>query len=370
MCHDNDFSDIAKVLVIPTYDEIMADATPEPPGNFQTVLEAHWMPFGPRRLIDTHFRLLREDMLHGQRRVSASSAIDVNIFDRLSVRVVFQPPHQLKGRTAKARREFWTLSDRLMVSGLVALVLEGSKAEGLVVVLGTVMERDVNKLTADNAEVLDHRADGVGRFYMVEAKKIMFESYRPILKALQTLMPESLPFMSAQKVPGSASTARPARHDGKTMEVAPALYAQVPDFRLDLTNPLNKRRADDAGTKLWLDPKDATSRRDAVKELARNSRMDTSQAESLVGAVSSELSCIQGVPSFIFQLFSLQQNHLNPYHLTYLHRTTVLKGQLMDAGYKNVARLGGRSQDESIQAVTWRRKNQSECSGSACWKGG
>jgi hypothetical protein len=47
--------------------EILSKMPPALPGNHQLVPSAHWLEIGPHRLLDTHFRLLREDMLRSFR---------------------------------------------------------------------------------------------------------------------------------------------------------------------------------------------------------------------------------------------------------------------------------------------------------------
>ncbi|KAJ1497256.1 hypothetical protein HMI55_005605 [Coelomomyces lativittatus] len=60
--HDNDFSDFKKIRIIPTMQEILYPHLPTLPGNQQSIPYAHWLEPGPLRLLDTHFRLLRQDM--------------------------------------------------------------------------------------------------------------------------------------------------------------------------------------------------------------------------------------------------------------------------------------------------------------------
>ncbi|KAJ1498510.1 hypothetical protein HMI54_012616, partial [Coelomomyces lativittatus] len=59
--HDNDFSDFKKIRIIPTMQEILYPHLPTLPGNQQSIPYAHWLEPGPLRLLDTHFRLLRQD---------------------------------------------------------------------------------------------------------------------------------------------------------------------------------------------------------------------------------------------------------------------------------------------------------------------
>ncbi|CAG8837001.1 2702_t:CDS:2, partial [Racocetra persica] len=60
--HDNDFSEISKISIIPTKNEVLCDRDPFlPTTNMDDSL--HHLPKGAERLLDTQFRLLREDMM-------------------------------------------------------------------------------------------------------------------------------------------------------------------------------------------------------------------------------------------------------------------------------------------------------------------
>ncbi|PKY55180.1 P-loop containing nucleoside triphosphate hydrolase protein [Rhizophagus irregularis] len=60
--HDNDFVEIDKISIIPTREEILCERKPFLPSTLPDSL--HFLPYGVSRLLDTQFRLLREDMLN------------------------------------------------------------------------------------------------------------------------------------------------------------------------------------------------------------------------------------------------------------------------------------------------------------------
>jgi hypothetical protein len=60
--HDNDFVEIANISIIPTNEEILCERPPFLPATLRRSL--HFLPDGPKRLFDTQFRLLREDLLN------------------------------------------------------------------------------------------------------------------------------------------------------------------------------------------------------------------------------------------------------------------------------------------------------------------
>ena len=87
--HDNDKCDIVQIRIIPTMREICCLESPALPGNFLYEENAHWLPSGPQRLLDTHFRILREDMIRGIRKgiqfllASLDSDVDFMVNGRL-----------------------------------------------------------------------------------------------------------------------------------------------------------------------------------------------------------------------------------------------------------------------------------------------
>src|SRR6266542_4411120 len=60
--HDNDFKEISKISIIPTKEEILCDRMPFLPSSLPDA--PHFLPDGAAKLLDTQFRLLREDMLN------------------------------------------------------------------------------------------------------------------------------------------------------------------------------------------------------------------------------------------------------------------------------------------------------------------
>ncbi|CAG8518815.1 4362_t:CDS:10 [Funneliformis mosseae] len=60
--HDNDFEEISEISIIPTIEEILCDRRPFLP--FSHPDAPHFLPNGAAKLLDTHFRLLREDLLN------------------------------------------------------------------------------------------------------------------------------------------------------------------------------------------------------------------------------------------------------------------------------------------------------------------
>ncbi|CAG8568516.1 1267_t:CDS:10 [Funneliformis mosseae] len=198
--HDNDFKDISEMSIIPTEDEILCDRRPFLPSVLPDTL--HFLPDGAERLLDTQFRLLREDMLNpiregiknflyalsdnntgvnrGNDDKSAKELMkiqkdggkfkyengDIQIYVRIQfVEIVcdrrnglvctlrFDPKYR-KAKNEKERKEFWEKSKRLMNGSLVCLLLPKSN-KGYSLYFGVVISRNDKSLAknADYAEI-------------------------------------------------------------------------------------------------------------------------------------------------------------------------------------------------------------------------
>jgi hypothetical protein len=73
-------------------------------------------------------------------------------------------------------------------------------------------------------DVSSSKAPSKSLNYLIEANKVLFEVYKPILKALQTADPALLPFQDY-----ICPTLPPAEH----VDVRPPAYARPPGFRFD-----------------------------------------------------------------------------------------------------------------------------------------
>ncbi|CAI5718792.1 unnamed protein product [Peronospora effusa] len=201
--HDNDRADIADIQLLPTTEECLSREPPLLPGNFPFHNNAHWLPPGPERWVDTHFRLYREDfcwtirsslqdlhhrLLDNQGNLAAGRLRDANVdynvysivetdmplkhtfrrdergdsprfFERhgLCVDVRFKQPSvaDLTGRAEpseqQSRKHLWEKTGRLPFHGMVALVtyMDGK----LQMVFCQIVERDLERLVEDVVEV-------------------------------------------------------------------------------------------------------------------------------------------------------------------------------------------------------------------------
>ncbi|CAB4484431.1 unnamed protein product [Rhizophagus irregularis] len=170
--HDNDFEEVSNILIIPTNKEILCDRSPFLPSTLHNSL--HFLPDGPARLLDTQFRLLREDLLNpirgglsnlltallqeyhsstndiklskelkkiqdGGGRFSYNNGVNENgdlqvytnirfaniICDKrkgFACTIRFTPP-RISAKNARGRREYWERSKRLLTGSLITLIL-------------------------------------------------------------------------------------------------------------------------------------------------------------------------------------------------------------------------------------------------------
>ncbi|GBC05064.1 hypothetical protein RclHR1_00600027 [Rhizophagus clarus] len=169
--HDNDFVEISEISIIPTNEEILCERPPFLPSSLRDSL--HFLPDGAARLLDTQFRLLREDLLNpirgglsnllaalSQEYTSSNSDVklskefkkiqdeggrfsynngdengDLQVYTNiqfvnitcdkrkgLACTIRFTPP-KIDAKDKLGRKVFWEKSKRLLYSSLVILIL-------------------------------------------------------------------------------------------------------------------------------------------------------------------------------------------------------------------------------------------------------
>ena len=170
--HDNDFIEIEKISIIPTNEEILCERQPFLPSSIHSSL--HFLPDGAARLLDTQFRLLREDLLNPIRngisnlltallQENSSTTSDIKLSKELkkiqegggrfaynngssengdlqvytniqfaniacnrrkgfACTIRFTPP-RTSAKTVRQRREYWERSKKLMTGSLITLIL-------------------------------------------------------------------------------------------------------------------------------------------------------------------------------------------------------------------------------------------------------
>lgn len=216
---------------------------------------------------------------------------------------VTTPPGRARAAQGGARVAFWkgVSGKRLMQGGLVALVWQ--KTTGISVHLGTVASSNVEltdhvKSDGDRvkmrvvffdsniqlcilSELRSKRSSSDDIKVLVESP-VLYEAIRPFLEALKT-EPEILPF-SRYLVFHPFNFLR-------TCNIDPPKYARLPGFNFQLSSLFNpEAEVDD----LRMSVSDKGSVDSARAELRRASRLDPSQADAVIAALTRELVLIQG----------------------------------------------------------------------------
>ena len=213
------------------------------------------------------------------------------------------PPGRARASQAKSRATFWESmsSKRLMQGGLVGLVWQ--RGETVEVHLGTIASslKDLTESAKQKADRVDLRLSffspevelrilqelrtpmkqRTSTKLLIEAT-VMFESVRPFLEALR-VEPESVPF--------SRYLVHHPPEFYRTLQISPPAYARLPDFSFQLASLFPP----ESGVEdLKLTPSDPVSILNAREVLKRSSRLDPSQADAMVDALTREVSLIQG----------------------------------------------------------------------------
>ena len=124
--------------------------------------------------------------------------------------------------------------------------------------------------------------NGLTPHYLVESNKVLFETYRPILAALQDMDLATIPF-TKYICPSTLPT--------EDVVVDAPLYTKSPVFRFNL-NAIAAKGAPD----ILLNVNDAGSIRQCRQLIQTHSTLDARQSDALIGALTSECTYIQGPP--------------------------------------------------------------------------
>ncbi|KAG0698145.1 hypothetical protein DFH29DRAFT_943008 [Suillus ampliporus] len=409
--HDNDLEDIYDIRIAPTHEELMSHIPPFLPVNFFGA--PHPAPMeSMQRLLDIQFRLLREELTAPLRKAVQLIHDDLKIQPRKKTKlaellknkggryrgqadtqdslmfnvytgvdfvslvpdwrgisasvIVDTPPGRARSSNSHMRTSFWEgmSGKRLFQGGLIALMWQSGN--DVAVHLGVIanslkdltehVKRDPDRVKLRIVffdtklelrilqELRNPHSSGQDLKLLVESP-VMFEAIRPFLEALK-VEPELVPF----------SRYLVHRPQGflNTCKVDPPRYATMPGFAFNLSCLFpDKTDVED----LTLSVTDPQSIENARAELRRSSRLDPSQADAVVDALTREMALIQGPPgtgkSFtgVELLRVLRANDVGPILMIAFtnHALDHMLGSVLDADItKKIIRLGSRSADERI----------------------
>ncbi|CAG8665908.1 19931_t:CDS:10, partial [Gigaspora rosea] len=301
--HNNDFKEISRIKIIPTKEEVLCDRYPFlPTTNIDDSM--HYLPKGAERLLDSQFRLLREDMLcpirivienfikfisesaknkakikrlqeHGGRHKYESKegmeGGDLNVYANVHFSVV-----KVENRR-EDRLQYWDKSKKLLTGSLVCLLWpseNSSPNDGLQFSLffGTVVLRDEDLLSQNQNIAFIDISFIDSEIYQIALKEINKKNFNDsseqktgcfmvesigvsnfhVLKTLQKKSPSNLPFekyLAPQITENSSVTA-----------VDPPTYTRAPGFK-----------------QLLLNVADTYSHETVIKNLQESSSLDNTQ---------------------------------------------------------------------------------------------
>ncbi|KAF9106328.1 hypothetical protein BGX27_009209 [Mortierella sp. AM989] len=412
--HDNDHDDISLIKVLPTRDEITSVRPPFLPSN--GIADApHFLPPGWKRQLDIHFRLYREDMLDPLRRgISAflnvlektekgdegallqkrelkrlvGSDVSLDVYGDVkfhgmdcsknaggAIEISFAQPFRLTGMNQKRRKDFWERSKRRLTQGSLICIVSradnhtNSSADSFQMMLGAITRRDADALSMDETRAHLHISltdpdqyirmlnsatqPGDHQCFLVESMGGFFESYKPILKSLQSK------FNLAVALPFGKYLA-PTRDEIETMRnaaeivVDPPEYAHVLGFKYGLSVLLG-------GRPCILDITDRQSITMAEQMIQRYSNIDETQAKALIHTLSREVALISGPPGTgktkigVDLIRVLLHNKIIMDCVPILcicytnHALDQFLEHLLDSGITDIVRVGARSKSTRLE---------------------
>lgn len=418
--HDNDHENIRDIKILPTALEIQSHRqeylpSKDPSRNHQSGLEG---------LLDRQFRLLREDTIgqlrdavrmevesftrptsaqlvpkrenQGARKIVYQNVcpVQLRIDKRKGFQIVidFDQPAVLRNKSAKQRENWWRDSKQLLVGALVCLV--SSQGQTIFfsvsdqtptplpqtqpnnnnpahdhkdqsqrmrdelpnlfnhVSRATLTVSMVEYCPNDVCWIIDHLGKrGQSRRCLVEFPGILLPAFRPTLEALQRMSRTlDLPF---------AEFIAPESQISGDADVRPPLYTQKPGFAFDLESLA-------LGSPLKFRPGNPFD----FEKLNTASRLDRTQQNSLVHALSRGLALIQGPPGTgksytgIAIIKTLLENrakaNIGPIICVCYtnHALDQLLEHLIQDGVEQVIRLGSRSKSELLRDLNLRHVTQ------------
>ncbi|CAG8442461.1 13677_t:CDS:10 [Ambispora gerdemannii] len=352
--HDNDFTEISKISIIPTQNEIIS-ATREPFLPFCDPNSLHFLPDGVERLLDTNFRLLREDMLNPIRlgiinfleylsedankegkksRVSLSEngrfkfengmdngdLIVYNnvqftdiIVDRrrgFSTRVSFSAPNIKGSKSKKERIEYWSKAKRLMNGSLVCLLwpiaTKSNDNDNKIthkLFFGTVVNRDEERLAKDenwieiDINFIDHSvypialADIAKRGY----SNLNIDAGKYIVESTGVYLESYYHVLKRLQStnPSEFPFERYLTPSESHQVISPPLYARAPQHEFILSRT---KKCKHVPNQISLKVNEPNSQQLCMKQLKEAGHVDETQAKAIVESLSREIALIEGPP--------------------------------------------------------------------------
>ncbi|KAF8467382.1 hypothetical protein BDZ91DRAFT_145083 [Kalaharituber pfeilii] len=352
--HDNDKASIAEIQILPTPEEILCITRSEYVPLKDYDAEVHHLPPGISRILDTQFRLLREDT-SGQLRDAVrflNHSLATNpkknpkqqngtqtiiypnvvlerfksgVHNGLEVDVTFDQPPRVQRMKKDARKNWWRNCRYLQIGALLCFVherdfifltvtdrkvderprrpilTEDSPADDLASHPTRIMvtmklvntSTDIRSLVTHYRRQFKARQGNYAMPYLVEFPGLLFASFDPILKVLQNMQSlGEIPFRNLIAPEGNEANQHPDADpaNGRNIRVPPPLYLSRRSVTLDLS-VITSSPTDYAGRLSH-----SVTRPCTLEALEASTTLDKGQCEALLAALSRELTLIQGPP--------------------------------------------------------------------------
>ncbi|CAG8682106.1 24657_t:CDS:10, partial [Gigaspora margarita] len=401
--HDNDFSEISKISIIPTKAEVLCKRDPFlPTTNMDDTL--HYLPKGANRLLDTQFRLLREDMMcpirlgivnfieflksgennpkikrlreRGGRHkydnsVDGTNGSDLNVYANVqffeikvdkrrgfSCRMEFtQPPMRRYSENKQSRLQYWNKSRKLMNGSLVCLLWpsenESSDSDPqFTLFFGTVAHRDENLLALKQHTAMIDISFIDTSIYIIAMKEIMKKNSNIHTQGCFMVESAGVVYTLPSNLPFEKYLAPQVIESSSFAFVDPPTYARAPGFVFDLSVIL-----EDKNKQLSLNVVDTANHKTIIQNLKELSRLDDSQAHSLVYSLCREIALIEGPPGTgktfvgveLMRVLLANRKTTNIGPILTICFTNHALDQFLEVGIQNIVRLGSRSKSEIIK---------------------
>jgi hypothetical protein len=335
--HNNDNTDITKIKILPTEDEIRSNHPEFLPST--DLDEPHFLSDQAERHLDTHFRLLRHDIFGEMKEALGElmTAIEddptllddarLNLgnmraypyvkahisyiaFDQrrgLEAQVSFNQLPALRQRPASERRKWWEESKRLEEGVLLCFVSLIDNKSSLLFFTVSEKRTDpkidyslsshersstiVTKLATRNQadmELMTELSCRNVQGALIEFPSILPATFMPVLENLQNMQRLSrLPFRQ-WILPDRVTT---FGEGSKLLDIPPPLYARDPGFVFSLDSILKE-----AVGGLSMSPRASVDDTAIVDELEGRTELDRGQCRALIAALTREFAFIQGPP--------------------------------------------------------------------------
>ncbi|KAL1383418.1 helicase [Phyllosticta capitalensis] len=396
--HDNDSENIQDIKILPTWKEILSPRSEHLPLNDPST----WHKSGMEGLIDRQFRLLREDTIGQLRdairvdRLRGKSAIarkdqslrthtyrdavlvgmSVDRREGIKCTIRFPQPEKVRGKSKKARTDWWRMAKRLQRDAFVCLYNDKDLLQ-FCTVGGEERKETPESINQDAApqadkiwdlttdkdfayvviQILDCSARSIrsivslrAKFVLVEFPGVLFPSFEPTLQALKrmTKSPGDVPFAEFLSPEDQSS--------GELVSVPPPSYAQKQGFRFDL------KSATKGNSSLFLH----VDRFFDHEKLDQASELDEAQSKAVVDSLSRRLALIQGPPGtgksytgvalIKILLDNRKAAKLGPIICVCYtnHALDQLLDHLLDENVGQIVRIGSQSKSERLKALNLR----------------